>query len=112
MLLRNTCFVFSFVFSLLSLKIHAQLPAYVPTLGLSGYWLFSGNANDESGNGNNGTVNGAQLTSNRFSAPNQAYSFNGSSDFISTLFPGIPALLHVRFLFGQKPHKAPLRCRQ
>ena len=30
--------------------------------GLVGYWPFCGNANDESGNGNDGTVNGATLT--------------------------------------------------
>jgi hypothetical protein len=41
------------------------IPSYVPTNGLVGYWPFNGNANDESGNGNNGTVNGATLTSDR-----------------------------------------------
>jgi hypothetical protein len=35
----------------------AQVPSYVPTNGLVGWWPFNGNANDESGNGNNGTVN-------------------------------------------------------
>ena len=58
------------------------LPAYVPTSGLVGYWPFCGNANDESGNGNNGTVNGATLTSDRFGNVNSAYDFNGTSDFI------------------------------
>lgn len=43
----------------------AQVPSYVPTNGLVGWWPFNGNANDESGNGNNGTVNGAMLTSDR-----------------------------------------------
>jgi hypothetical protein len=37
----------------------AQVPSYVPTNGLVGYWPFNGNANDASGNGYNGTVNGA-----------------------------------------------------
>ena len=58
----------------------AQVPSYVPTNGLVGYWPFNGNANDESGNGNNGTVNGATLTSDRFGNANGAYSFNGSSE--------------------------------
>ena len=31
----------------------AQVPNYVPTNGLVGWWPFNGNANDESGNGNN-----------------------------------------------------------
>ena len=53
---------------------------------LIGYWPFCGNANDESGNGNNGTVNGATLTTDRFGNPNSAYSFsvNGSSRWGST----------------------------
>ena len=45
--------------------------------GLVGYWPFNGNANDESGNGNHGTVNGATLTSDRFGLQNKAYLFDG-----------------------------------
>lgn len=37
------------------------------------------NANDESSNGNNGTVNGATLTTDRFGKANSAYNFNGSN---------------------------------
>ena len=44
----------------------AQIPSYVPTNGLVGYWPFNGNANDDSGNGNNGTVNGATPSADRF----------------------------------------------
>lgn len=51
--------------------------------GLVGYWPFCGNANDESGNGNNGTVNGAALTTDRFGNANNAYTFDGN-DFIET----------------------------
>ncbi len=51
--------------------------------GLLGYWPFCGNANDESGNGNDGTVNGATLTSDRFGNSNSAYSFDGN-DWIET----------------------------
>lgn len=36
--------------------ILAQVPSNIPTNGLIGYWPFNGNANDESGNGNNGKV--------------------------------------------------------
>jgi hypothetical protein len=46
--------------------------------GLVGYWPFCGNANDESGNGNNGTVNGATLTADRFGNQASAYSFNSN----------------------------------
>ena len=61
------------------------VPSYVPTNGLVGYWGFNGNANDQSGNGNNGTVNGATLTTDRNGNANSAYSFNGLSNFIRIL---------------------------
>ena len=50
--------------------------------GLVGYWPFNGNANDESGNGNDGTVNGVTLTNDRFGNANSAYDFDGINDFI------------------------------
>jgi hypothetical protein len=67
---------------LLSISAFAQVPSYVPTNGLVGWWPFNGNANDESGNGNNGTVNGATIASDRFGAANEAYSFDGVGDNI------------------------------
>lgn len=54
----------------------------ITTNGLVGWWPFSGNADDLSGNGNNGTVYGASLTTDRFGNPNSAYNFNGSSNYI------------------------------
>jgi hypothetical protein len=80
---------------LLGLRIAAIAqtpPAYVPTDGLVGWWPFNGNANDESGNGNNGTVNGATLTEDRFGNANSAYYYDGISNNIlinddSTLRP-------------------------
>lgn len=54
------------------------LPSYVPTNGLVGWWPFCGNANDESGNGNNGTVNGATLTDDRYGNTANAFSFDGN----------------------------------
>jgi gliding motility-associated-like protein len=56
-----------------------NVPSYVPTNGLVGWWPFTGNANDLSVNTNNGTVTGATLTADRFGNPNNAYSFNGTS---------------------------------
>ncbi|NDD14515.1 MAG: LamG domain-containing protein, partial [Betaproteobacteria bacterium] len=48
-----------------------------------GYYPFNGNANDESGSGNNGTViGGATLTADRFGQTNRAYLFDGSSGYI------------------------------
>ena len=67
----------------LSLNSIAQIPPYVPTNGLLGWWPFNGNANDESGNSHNGIVNGgANLVSDRFSINNRAYSFNGTDSYI------------------------------
>jgi hypothetical protein len=48
----------------------------VPRNGLTGEWLFNGNANDTSGSGYNGTVSGATLTTDRFGKNNAAYLFN------------------------------------
>ena len=64
-------------------KLYSQsVPSYVPTNGLVGWWGFNGNAQDGSGNGNHGTVNGATLTTDRFGNQNGAYSFDGINDFI------------------------------
>jgi len=46
------------------------------------YLPFNGNANDESGNGNNATVSGATLTTDRFGTANSAFLFNGSSAYL------------------------------
>ena len=53
------------------------------TTGLVAYFPFNGNANDESGNANHGTVDGATLTTDRFNSTNKAYAFNGSSNYIN-----------------------------
>ncbi len=52
------------------------------TNGLVLYYPFNGNAKDASGHGNDGTVQGATLTTSRFGIPNNAYSFNGTSSMI------------------------------
>ena len=55
----------------------------VPTGGLVAYYPFNGNANDESGNGNNGIVNGGvSLTTDRKGNPNSAYYFDGINGYI------------------------------
>ena len=68
--------------ALLSFPAAAQVPSYVPTDGLVGWWPFNGNANDESGNGNDGTVDGATLTEDRFGNVDKAYGFDGYNDEI------------------------------
>lgn len=49
---------------------------------LVAYYPFAGNANDASGNGHNGTVYGATLTTDRFGNPNSAYHFDGLNDYV------------------------------
>lgn len=50
--------------------------------GLIAYYPFNGNANDESGNENNGIVKGATLTNDRFGNSDSAYLFCGHGDTI------------------------------
>ena len=58
-------------------------PSYNPiTAGLLAAYEFSGNANDVSGNGHDGTVNGATLVADRFGVENSAYDFDGINDNI------------------------------
>jgi len=55
----------------------------LPSQGLIAYYPFNGNANDESGNGHNGTVFGNTiLTTDRFGNSNHAFQFDGTDDYI------------------------------
>jgi hypothetical protein len=82
-IMKKTLYVFVWACcALLALPATAQVPGYVPTDGLVGWWPFNGNANDESGNGNDGVVNGATLTEDRFGNTEAAYGFDGVDDYI------------------------------
>ncbi len=71
------------VAALYAMEKKAPEPA-VPDLerGLVAYYPFNGNANDESGNGNDGAANGATLVKDRSNNSEAAYSFDGKDDFI------------------------------
>ena len=69
-------------------KVLSEIEIKNEVNGLVAYYPFNGNANDESGSENNGTVNGATLTTDRNENPNSAYYFDGVNDFIECLFPG------------------------
>lgn len=63
------------------------LPAFAKSqvnlsLGLKANYTFTGNANDISGSGFHGNVQGATLTTDRFGNPNSAYYFDGIDDRI------------------------------
>ena len=56
-----------------------QIPP-IPSEGLVAYYPFNGNANDESGNGNNGILSGNNvpaISTDRHGNPNSAYEFGG-----------------------------------
>ena len=72
------------IFGLTTISM-AQVPAYVPTNGLVGWWPFTGNANDLSGNGNNCTIyNSPTLCPDRNLVSNSAYFLNGTNNWINT----------------------------
>lgn len=48
-------------------------------------WLFSGNAQDSSGKNRHGTIHGAVAVADRKGAANNAYSFDGNSQYIEGL---------------------------
>ena len=74
----------TFIALFITMNVMAQnVPNYVPTNGLVGWWPFNGNAKDESGNGNDGIVNGASLSEDRYGNPNSAFSFDGVSNTIT-----------------------------
>ena len=77
--MKNKLLILSLGLSMITQMIYSQVPSYVPTNGLAGYWGFNGNANDQSGNSNNGTVNGATLTTDRFGNSDNAYYFDGNN---------------------------------
>ena len=58
----------------------AQIPNYLPKTGLIAWYPFNGNAKDESGSGNDLTVDSAVLSKDRFGKSNAAYYFDGIKD--------------------------------
>jgi hypothetical protein len=83
MKMKNLLLTIAVTFVLTELTMAQNVPNYVPTNGLVGWWPFNGNANDESGNANNGTIqNGVLSTNDRYSNQNSAYDFDGTNDQI------------------------------
>ena len=68
--------------SILIQQVNAQVPNYLPTNGLVGWWPFNGNANDESGSGKDGNVFGAVLSNDRFGNNNSSYHFTTDQQII------------------------------
>lgn len=64
-------------------NIVTSLQSPVNSQDMVAYHTFEGNANDVSGWGNNGIVNGATLTTDRFGNADEAYAFNTSTSKIT-----------------------------
>ena len=76
--MKNLLFSAITIFGL-TLISNAQVPSYVPSNGLIGWWPLNGNANDASGNNYNGTLTGGQYTAGRGGLANTALIFNSSA---------------------------------
>jgi len=76
-------FKLKYIFFLLFLIAFSSLYAQIPTNGLVACYPFSGNINDYSGNGHNGTNSGATLTTDYYNRTNNAYLFNGFNAHIT-----------------------------
>jgi hypothetical protein len=70
-----------FMGAVLALAANAAAQSF-PGEGLLAYYPFSGNADDATGNGHDGVVSNAVLTTNRFGQANSAYAFNGTNSMI------------------------------
>jgi hypothetical protein len=74
--------IISMMLLICAVSLNAQTTWLENDSNLVGYYPFNENANDESGNRNNGIVNGAKLTTDRFGKLNSAYEFNGINNTI------------------------------
>jgi hypothetical protein len=70
---------------------------------LVAYYPFNGNANDLSGNENDGTVHNATLTTDRFGNVSSAYYFDGIDDYIISNLNGQYDALTVSFWYNAPP---------
>ena len=78
--MRYLITVIYFLFLFINNLALGQIPQ---SSNLIAYYPFSGNANDSSGNGYDGTISGdPQLTTDRFGNSNSAYNFDGNGDWI------------------------------
>jgi len=73
---------FTLLFCFCTSILFAQPPAYVPTEGLLAWWGME-NANDATTNGNTLTAYNLTATTDRFNNANAAYSFNGTSSYLT-----------------------------
>jgi len=79
--------LFLLLFGASTLVAHAQIPDYVPTEGLVAWYPFNGNANDESGNGNNFNSGDYSFVEDQSNANSEAIAFNQLNSAATTSLP-------------------------
>lgn len=82
----------------------AQVPNYVPTNGLVGWWPFNGNSNDESGNGYNLINSSVTFENDRQNMPKSAAYFSGNNSELKsqTAFSQFSSSSHQTYSFWFK----------
>lgn len=86
-----------------------SITAQIPKDSLKAAFRFNGNADDESGNGNNATVNGTDvtLTTDRSNNANSAYNFDGANGDISADIGEIKDELSISFWYSSATQVQP-----
>ena len=92
----KTKFKTLFLGLIISSSLFSQnIPSYVPSNGLVGYWGLDGNAKDASANANHGVIHNATPTTDRYGKSNGAYQFIGNDNntvsYIATGFKNLPS---------------------
>lgn len=82
-MMKNYSVMMLAILCIVNTSFGQNVPNYVPTNGLVGWWPLNGNTNDDSGNGNNGSVKEATLISDRNGNENSAFYFDGVNNFIN-----------------------------
>ena len=78
--MKNQLVLFISIFLLVwQFQAQTQLPSYVPSNGLVGWWPFNGNLNDQSGNAYNGILTGGQYVVNRNGTASSALQFTSAA---------------------------------
>jgi hypothetical protein len=86
----TSTFIFTTISCSKSESNNASLTPSSLNNGLQAYYPFNSNANDASGNGNNGTIINVSFTKDRFNNVNSAINFSGTNKYkVSTNYKGI-----------------------
>ncbi len=96
----RTLLISAFVILGFSVLSFAQVPSYVPTNGLQGWWPFDGNGNDLSVNANNATNFGATFVTDRNGNPNSASSFDGVGNYMEVTIPSFALAENGSFTYS------------